>query len=125
MHGQGKFIWANKDTYVGSWRNGRMHGYRVPSFFLAARQTLMFAFCCPSCSFAVTAKRPCATVIHTLGYRSLVLGRLLLFVAHVRFVQMWKDDKANGYGVKVFECGDKHEGQYVADKRHEIGRAHV
>jgi len=26
MHGQGEFVWANKDTYRGSWVKGRMHG---------------------------------------------------------------------------------------------------
>ncbi len=36
-------------------------------------------------------------------------------------MQEWKEDKACGYGVKEFACGDRHEGQYWNDKRHGYG----
>ncbi len=29
----------------------------------------------------------------------------------------WKNDRAQGYGVKLFAKGDKHEGEYKEDKR--------
>lgn len=35
---------------------------------------------------------------------------------------LWRNDLANGHGVKEFITGDRHEGGYVKDKRHGWGK---
>lgn len=38
-----------------------------------------------------------------------------------RYEGQWRNDRAEGYGVKVFAKGDRHEGYYSNDKRNGFG----
>ena len=38
-----------------------------------------------------------------------------------RYEGQWRNDRAEGYGIKVFAKGDKHEGYYSNDKRNGFG----
>lgn len=135
------FVWANGDQYIGAWKNGRMHGFGkkimkngdmyegvsvlVLLFFMLVGLIFLF-FLPPSFffflfCFSLSLFQP--SVLHLFLFH--IHDFLSAHHANDTFLprpkQQWKDDGACGFGLKVFACGDKHEGQYFNDRRHGHG----
>jgi len=95
-HGLGMYRWRNGDQYFGQWYHGRMVGRGIKSLVYTQER-------------GEHNRRAAGEEIQHVNRKCETY--------HGSFV----NEKANGYGVKIFACGDVYVGQYRNDKRHIYG----
>lgn len=89
---------ANDDTYVGEYLNGKRHGHGVYTFAGGARY---------EGQYADGVKNGQGTLLHPDG--SVYTGS-------------WRADKRDGLGRYQYANGDSYDGEWKADKKHGRGR---